>query len=263
MSPDEYARAVLGYSRLPTGAGQNHTALAEFLTTKDATDIRITIGLQLQTEEFVAVYPLPEVENSSHAAVEPKSMPLDANLDHDSSDDRRREVFSFRDPQEFFHFHIQKPQSRIIFLRGFMSANWINNIGGRYIVDPEYFCRHLDFSSPDDNSNNFSLPALSSSSWHLIELPIMTIGKRTASQGLMRLQVIENLRKEGASALKDHHHRISRLSSSDMEVGESMIREFYVFDENHFVIEQRVSVCMQASRDRQTFSCKSSLTQPH
>ena len=100
----------------------------------------------------------------------------------------------------------------------------------------------------EDNSNNFSIPALPSSSWHLIELPIITLGTRMTLKGPMRLKRIEDLRSEGAEALESHHHRIARLSSSGMEVGESMVREFYVFDETHFAIEQRVSICMQADR---------------
>ena len=122
-------------------------------------------------------------------------------------------------------------------MRGYMSAAWINNGGARYIVDPEFFCRHLDFRPEDDNSNNFSIPTLPSSSWHLIELPIITIGTRRAPKGPMRLEMIELIRGEGAEALANHHHQISKLSSSPKAVGDSMVREVFAFDEMHFAIE--------------------------
>jgi hypothetical protein len=165
----------------------------------------------------------------------------------------------FHDPCEFFRHNLgwHKPQSCIIFLRGYITSTWINSIAARYIVDPEYFCRPK-FRPADDNPNNFSIPALPSSSWHLIELPVITIGTRMASkgQGPMRLERIEELRKKGAEAFSSHHHRLAKLSSSGIAGGVSMVRDYYVFDETHFAIEQRISICMQAVGGGNTFTCK-------
>ncbi|KAJ4308104.1 hypothetical protein N0V84_012299, partial [Fusarium piperis] len=137
-----------------------------------------------------------------------------------------------------------------------MTAQWINNIGARYVVDPEFFCRHLDFGPANDNANNFSIPALPSSSGHLIELPIITIGKRTASTDALRADKIDELRSQGANALAAHHHQISKLASSKMKLGDSMVRDFHILDEIHYAIEQRISICMQptkkAKRDYRT-----------
>ena len=77
-----------------------------------------------------------------------------------------------------------------------------------------------------------------------------------APKGPMRLDRIEELRKEGAEALKNHHFQIAKLSSSGMIVGESMVRDFYVFDETHFATEQRISICMQGDKSGNTFCCK-------
>lgn len=169
---------------------------------------------------------------------------------------------SFLDPDSFYrHNYSKDPESCIIFMRGFLTALWINNIGARYKVDPEFFCRHLNFRPADDKSNNFSLPSLPSSSWHLIELPAITLGTRDVQTGTLRSDKIEKLRKEGAKELVDHHHCISKLSSSGMRPGEMMIRDFYVFDETHFAVEQRISICMQLADDK-TFSCKRVETMP-
>ncbi|RKK89171.1 hypothetical protein BFJ68_g16776 [Fusarium oxysporum] len=129
-----------------------------------------------------------------------------------------------------------------------MTAPWINNIGARYVVDPEFFCRHLDFAPANGNSNSFSIPALPSSSGHLIELPIITIGKRMASPDAPRADKINELRSQGSSALAAHHHQISKLAFSKMNLGDSMVRNFHIFDEIHFAIEQRISICMQPTK---------------
>lgn len=76
----------------------------------------------------------------------------------------------------------------------------------------------------------------------------MSIGARSMPETTSRLSAdrIGTLRDEGAEALTNHHHRIlTRLASSDMSVGESMYREFYVFDDTYFAVEQRISICMQ------------------
>ena len=262
VNPEEYAKAVLGYSRLPTGAGQNHISLGQFLTSNPAS---IDFRPQSFEHNFVTLYPLgPKEEASASPLLSPAAQqnPSDSDVDPDSADERRhdtRRFTSFHDPQQFFRHNLDQTQrqSCIIFLRGYMTAAWINNIGARYVVDPEFFCRHLDCRPADDNSNNFSIPALPSSSWHLIELPVITIGTRTVPKGPMRLDRIEALRKVGAEELKNHHFKIAKLSSSGMVLGESMVRDFYVFDETHFAVEQRISICMQTDDGGKTFSCKS------
>jgi hypothetical protein len=138
-----------------------------------------------------------------------------------------------------------------------MSAAWINNIGARCIIDPKFFSRHLDFLPADNSSNNFSVPALPSSSWHLMELPLITLGTWVAPRRPMQLGGIEELERESAGALSSHHHEIAKLSSSGMTTGNSMMREIYIFDETHFAIEQRVSIAMQRDGDGSTFTWKS------
>ena len=261
MSPEEYAKAVQGYSRLPTGAGQNHISLGEFLTSKA---VAIDIQHSPPSKDFVILYPLGAAEDTpASPSLSPPPQPIlsDPNAEPDSTDERQHAASNFacfNDPQEFFRYGLgrSRPQSCIIFLRGFMSPAWINNIGSRYFIDPEFFCRHLDFRPTDDNSNNFSIPALPSSSWHLIELPVITIGTRMAHKGATWVEKVEMLRREGVEALASHHHRIAKLSSSGMAVGDSMVRGFYVFDETHFAIEQRISICMQANRGHKSFSRK-------
>ncbi|RSL54937.1 hypothetical protein CEP54_009622 [Fusarium duplospermum] len=247
LRPEEYANAVLGYSKLSTGAGQNHISLGQYLHDSPAT-------------EFVTLYPLgiEQFARRSSSQSSRQHSPSDGDGDAESADENRHKAqppIAFQEPSQFYHFNLNKPpENCIIFLRGFMTAQWINNIGARYFVDPEFFSRHLDFSPADDSASNFSIPSLPSSSAHLIELPVITIGKQTGSVSQVRVDKVDQLRREGALALASHYHEISKLSSSQMQLGDSMVRNFYVFDETYFAIEQRISICLQLAKNQKTFT---------
>ena len=178
-----------GYSRIPTRAGRNHIPLAGFLT---STPQLTTCQPHLPDAKYVTLYALDLVDvkqRLSSLSPPPKQQPSESDVEPDFADERRhdrRNCTSFNDPQVFFQSTSSRPRSQscIIFLRGFMIAAWINQIGAYHVVDPEFFCRHLDFQPADDNSNDFSLPALPSASWHLIELPVITVGTRRAHKGV-------------------------------------------------------------------------------
>ncbi|RSL62727.1 hypothetical protein CEP53_004673 [Fusarium sp. AF-6] len=115
------------------------------------------------------------------------------------------------------------------------------------------------FSPADNSASNFSIPSLPSSSTHLIELPVIAIGKRTGSISQLRTDKIDQLRREGALSLSSHYHENSKLSSSQMQLRDSMVRNFYVFDEIYFAIEQRISICLQLAKNQKTFTCSVAL----
>jgi hypothetical protein len=126
-----------------------------------------------------------------------------------------------------------------------MSADWINTIGAKYLIDPEYFCRHLKFRSVDDVSNTYSIPPLPSASWHLIQLPVMTACARDAFRTSTQTEALLRIREKGAKSLAAHQREIRNLLQSQLDVGKSMVREFHVLDETHYVLEQRISICMK------------------
>lgn len=254
-----------GYSQLATGAGQNHVPLGEFLTSNQEPTV-IQIASSKSNSEFVNIYPLEyneQLQTLASSSSQTSQGLADGDTDPDSleccrllstPDERHhepRKSLPFSDPLQFYSHTIgrEKPQSCIVFMRGWLTTDWINNIGARHVVDPEFWARHLDFRPADDNSNNFSVPALPSTSWHLMELPVITIGTRRTQKGETDLEKIANLRAQAANALKEHHHQVSKLASSGMSVGDSMIRDFHVFDETHVAVEQKISVCMQTNDD--------------
>lgn len=250
-----------GYSKLATGAGQNYLPLGEFLTSNEEPTV-IQIASSQSTSELINIYPLESDEQlqTSVSSLSQTSKGLaDGDIDPDSSDERHHELrksLPFSDPLQFYGHAIgrEKPHSCIVFMHGWLTRDWINHIGARHVVDPEFWARHLDVRPADDSSNNFSVPALPSTSWHLMELPVITIGTRRTQKGETDLARIANLRAQAANALKEHHHQVSKLASSGMSVGDSIIRDFHVFDETHVAVEQKISICMQTNDEGNNFS---------
>ncbi|KAL7781015.1 hypothetical protein V8C43DRAFT_299193 [Trichoderma afarasin] len=237
LSPDDYANAVKAYSKLRQGS--NYIHLGNFLnedrpvTLKvvDSNDTGTKIPTDQQDGDIVSMYVL-------------------------ESRDQATTPYDFQTPKEVSESQSDK-SSCIIFLRGVLSAAWINSVGGRYLVDPAFFVNHLDLGSAQhDPAINFSIPSLPSSSWNLIQLPVTTIGIREHSPlGTLQSAWIEDARREGKTELDKFHQRLSKLSDSEVSLGESIIRNYYVFDNAHFAIDQRISICMQhdSEDEKKTF----------
>lgn len=267
-------RVVVEFSLLPDGSGQNYAWLGSFLKHGPPSH-----GPNLHATSLVIQYPLgmdkdrpaslPSSMSTKSSLVSnfaitlrtDKSPNAEVDLSNQKHDRyRRKSPISFSSPYDFYTNSVgegsDSPQSGIIFLRGYMSAAWIRNIGARFIVDPEFFCRHMDFQNPDEPPKNFSLPALPSCSSHMIELPVMTIGIDKSRKAL-RGKTAKTTRDTVEKALDSFRERFTKMEMVD---GESMIRDFYLFDETHFAVEQRISVCLEKSKDGKTFQCKSLFT---
>ncbi|KAL6691223.1 hypothetical protein J3F84DRAFT_387148 [Trichoderma pleuroticola] len=227
LSPDEYARAVEAYSKLPKGL--NYIHLSTFLNKDhplalqvvDSNDTETKTPIDEQNGDIVSMYIL-------------------------DGGDQASTPYNFRTPNEVSESQPDKSNC-IIFLRGFLSAEWINSVGGRYFVDPAFFVNHLDLgSAQNDSTIDFSIPSLPSSSWNLFQLPVTTLGSREHSPlGTLQSAWIEDARRKGKIELDNHHQRLSKLSDSEVSLGESITRNYYVFDNTHFAIDQRISICVQ------------------
>lgn len=247
MTPQGYANAVLGFSKLPGGEGRSYEHLADFLTTTHPPPAFNTNDTNSQVQEnFVTLYRLRQLSQD-----EPAQGKAASDLKQ-----QQLPVIHFRSFEEFAAFELppqESHQSQLLFLRGFPSAQWLNLIGSKYHIDPEYFCRHLDFRPTEDLSNDFSYPSPPSSLWHLIQLPMSTIGFRDTVKSHVDQGLVDTLREQGVRALATHHRKLFR--GFEMGVCDSMIRQYRVFDEAHFSIEQRISICMKETG--QTFVSKS------
>lgn len=238
MTPQGYAKIVLVYSQLPSGIGQNHERLARFLSppTDPYNNDRIA---PITEDRFLTVYRLGNSRQPSR----------DGNAGPSSDAERitpEMKPIHFSNWKQFEDFSPPGPQddrNQLLFLRGYPSREWLNLLGCKYHVDPEFFRRHFDFRSPTDGSNNFSTPSLPSASWHLIKLPMMTVGCRNMLAKKYRQSDIRHLRMEDTRDMENYLHKLNR--GSEINTGDAVIRQFWTIDETHFAIEQRVSICIQ------------------
>lgn len=140
----------------------------------------------------------------------------------------------------------------ILFLRGLPSSRWLSSIGARYRVDPEFFQRHLDFWSTTGRLNYFPLPSLHSASENLLELCYVSIGRRGRGGTRITPKQTNASRHASEKAMSHYIHNLSSTLDSGCALGTSIVRNFDFQDENHFAIEQRISICLAKAGDHRT-----------
>lgn len=139
----------------------------------------------------------------------------------------------------------QLTHGTLLFLRGYAKPEWLNAVGARYSVDPEFFLRHMELFFKSAQSNYFTDPALPSDSTSMLRFCITTIGRRHRSWRYDEARAQSNihlLRRRAESGLQSHIEGVSRGLDEDLKLGDSMVRHFSVHDEEHFSLEQDISV---------------------
>jgi hypothetical protein len=82
-----------------------------------------------------------------------------------------------------------------------------------------------------------------SGGWNLLELPIISIGKREDNYHFKFKDEIDTVRNESATAVRTYHNGL--YDRDDGMVGSSVARDLSVFDHALFAIEQKITICMQ------------------
>lgn len=132
----------------------------------------------------------------------------------------------------------------MLFLRGFLSPEWIAEIGSRYRVDPEFIHRHLDFFASSVHRSCFSLPSLPTTSNNIIHININTIICSQHSHSIPTDDLL-NRRREAAEQMI----RYKRQLQTSARCGDSLVREYSVLNDQFSVIEQRISVSICRNGD--------------
>lgn len=257
VTPAEYAGAVLNFSKLPTGAGRNHERLATFLQrSQPANPVS-----RPDEKDFLTLYKLGSTQQDSRQEIEQAT---DDNSGQDPHSQHKQGPSWLERPTRFQslgEFAIFRPpsskdaHSQLLFLQGYPLPEWLNLIGSKYHVDPEFFARHLDFRSTADPSNTFSVPSPPSSSWHLISLQITTLGAQETAGRVYKQEEINRTRTDAKVALKEYHRQMA--VGANVNTGDAIVRHFSIFDEVHFAIEQRISICVREIGH--SWVCKGSL----
>lgn len=233
------------FSCLQTGIGSSHQRLARYLVSRSSTQPG-AIGATIPA--FLSLYRFEKVSDSLSANTTPQTAPTKWRL---------REPLHFNNHQAYADADVDpeaNTTARIFVLRGHPSPDWLGTVGSVQLVDPEYFCRWLDFPYAVDRLNEFSLPALPTVGWNILELPLISIGNRDGSYSLERQDDIDAARVNSAAAIRNHHNLLH--GQDDSQIGSSVARDLYVFDHNLFAIEQKITICLQPHEGPSGWACK-------
>lgn len=147
------------------------------------------------------------------------------------------------DPQEL------DQSAKIIFLRGQPSAEWLRHLGADYHIDPEFFQRHLDFLATAGREDHFVLPSLPSASDSVIQLSYFTISKSEVLKGMLDkenkntgAQTIEGIRTKCSEEMESYTTKLTQTSGRNVGIGDSIVRNFHIFDDCRFAFEQRMTL---------------------
>jgi hypothetical protein len=70
----------------------------------------------------------------------------------------------------------------------------------------------------------------------------MSIGSRGVRRSRSDPTIVEKMRAESRKQLDRYRHDLT--TSPDVRLGDSIVRDFFILDEEHFALEQEISVCM-------------------
>ena len=148
------------------------------------------------------------------------------------------QVRQFRTVEEFY----EAPQtsSALLFIQGYPSPEWLNAIGEKYYLDPNYYKAHLHSML---TKNQFVYPNLPSTK-QFLTLRLTTIGHRLSSPLPEVLNQPLGLLRSRSSREMERYLRTMQLDHGKAVVGDSIVRDYSVFDDNYFAIEQDISICL-------------------
>lgn len=145
--------------------------------------------------------------------------------------------------ERFLTFPKPEPKmDQIIFVRGSPSPAWINLLGAKYKVEPEFFRRHLRYLPGRDHSDH---PTLPSATTNTLSLSVISLYSRSRALGP---EEIINLRNE------DHEtaRRNTQAISAHDACGETIVRKFSTLNDRLLAMEHEISIYI---RERKNESC--------
>lgn len=142
---------------------------------------------------------------------------------------------------------------RLLFIRGNIAPEWLNAIGGKFHLDPEFFQRHLDFKCVVGRPDYFPLPTLPSAASHMTRFRLNTIGyvmRQHKHRGWLEQVDLDTTRQRAENSWASYLERLSRGRKREGRPGDSIVREFSVHDHHHFSLEQDISVHIKFTGDK-------------
>ena len=184
----------------------------------------------------------------------PKLQPCFASLYHitENSTDR----LQFTTIEEFDSLGEKVLPARdsfaMLLLQGYPAPEWLNTLGGRFSVDPEFFQRHLLFETASSKGppKHSSAQFLPSRHGNMLSLRISTLGFRQSGDQLDHGQGdLDALRRKVSDEMGRYISKIASLNHPDVQQGDSVVRQFFLHDSDNFSLEQTLSLAIQRAGD--------------
>lgn len=239
VSPQEYAYQIDSHSKRSAAEtvypGANFGNLATYLLqTPDKHNAALPRGKALADDSvshtsFVTLYSLGGINDEAVHFTLPTQL---SNLDLDTPSDIN---------------------GRLLFLRGNIAPEWLNAIGAKFHLDPEFFQRHLDFKRMVGRPDYFALPSLPSAANHMTRFRLNTIGyimRQHRHRGWLEQVDLDTTRQRAEDSWSAYHERLSRGRGGEHRPGDSIVRDFSVHDHDHFSLEQDISVNITSTGDK-------------
>ncbi|KAL2843010.1 hypothetical protein BJX68DRAFT_270336 [Aspergillus pseudodeflectus] len=230
----DYAQTILLHSRttpdLSLFPGHNYRTLANFLYQPYAAPTKngsVALSPQTQHKPLVVLYKYTKDGVLHQLQYEPTPAGLE-NLDTDTAP--------------------ACDAGKVLFFNGFVPPEWLNLIGSRYRVDPEFFRQHLRFMQPE---RQLDLPGLYSTSRNIIRLPLISIGTWTLDQPLRGRGSLAQQR----SIARDKTRSYLKGLGATTPAGQSIVRGVMVNDEAYFTVEQELNICVETKDGGWTALC--------
>jgi hypothetical protein len=130
------------------------------------------------------------------------------------------------------HSQPEANSNQIVFVRGSLSAAWIDALGTKYKIDPEFFRRHLRYLPGRDYSD---LPSLPSANSEMMTLILSSLYTRTHP---LAPGQIRKCREKDEDVARKNQMSIS----GDLACGETVIRRFSTLSDRLFSVEHEISI---------------------
>jgi pseudouridine-5'-monophosphatase len=225
VTPENYIRAIISLSRRHSNTssfpGSNYVDIAEWL---------------LQDRRLLKSRKSEEVSNLFASMSE---QPHDLVVVYDCGDKKWDVQHYHQEQHEAFSAAVSDPSEspgQVVFIRGFVSPSWVAVLGSKYNIDPEFFRRHMEFLSTNNDRHSFSLPSLANSSNNIFRLCVSTLLHRDNFGG----QNVQSQRSDQLTELGKY--KIHQLGSKNVCCGDSLVRGYTTVCESFSVIEQWMSV---------------------
>ena len=220
MTPPLYAQRIFAFSKRSQAnsfySGRHYSALARWLLSPV---LSTTVDNDDDDSDFAVLYDL--TNRGSEPAI------------------------SFTNPDHLWNHRSNTSNctntNKFLFLRGYPTPKWMNIIGAKYFVDPEFFLRHLGEVTEPRTPDLAILPSLPSSA-NIIELYITNIGSFNDSSSGSSVQM---LRDDCAKSMELHSTQLAKHTG--VATCHPIVRKFSVHDKRHFSIEQKISIYISGS----------------